>query len=89
MENLTSFKKTYADTIRVLSIALKKFFPSLSDEDVNDFIYAFFPFLFGVYPYTKVTAKQKTAMERAEFKYKKYSTYSLVYAFISRFLKAF
>ena len=89
IENLTSFKKTYAETIEVLSMALKRFFPSLSDDDASAFIYSFFPFLFGVYPYTTVTEKQKRAMENVGFEYGKYSIYDFVYAFVSRFLKAF
>ena len=75
--------------IENLTMALKRFFPSLSDDDASAFIYSFFPFLFGVYPYTTVTEKQKRAMENVGFEYGKYSIYDLVYAFVSRFLKAF
>ena len=59
-------------------MALKRFFPSLSDDDASAFIYSFFPFLFGVYPYTTVTEKQKRAMENVGFEYGKYSIYDLV-----------
>ncbi len=89
IENLTSFKKIYSDTLDVLSTALRKFFKGISDDDVKAFIYAFFPFLFGVYPYTSVTDKQKTAMENVGFKGEDYSIFDIVKSFVFRFLKSF
>lgn len=65
MENLVEFKKSYAKAMRAVVQCVGKFFPAMTPEDVQSFIYAFFPFLFGVYPYTVLTAKQKEAMQQA------------------------
>ena len=65
MENLTEFKKSYGRSLQTVTRCLEKFFPGMSKKDVRQFLYAFFPFLFGVYPYTAVTEKQKQAMEEA------------------------
>ena len=38
-------------------------------SEKQDFIYTFFPFMFGIYLYTFVTVKQRTAMEEAGVNY--------------------
>ena len=58
MENLVAFKIAYADALRSVSCCLEKFFPRMTVSDIQEFLYAFFPFLFGVYPYTTATDKQ-------------------------------
>lgn len=64
MENLVAFKTVYGNSMRTVTSCLQKFFPRMTAGDIQEFIYAFFPFLFGVYPYTVVTDKQKEAMEK-------------------------
>ena len=86
LENLVSFKKTYADALQVISRCLKKFFPAMPEREIQDFLYAFFPFLFGVYPYTSHTEKQLEAMELAHVNYTEYSIYELTRSFIARML---
>ena len=34
----------------------------MTDAAIQSFIYLFFPFMFGIYPYTAVTGKQRSAM---------------------------
>ena len=48
-------KRLYGKSMRTVAGCLEKFF-SANDTRLTDkgFIYAFFPFLFGVYPYTVV-----------------------------------
>lgn len=48
---------------------LEKFCPDMSEADIQNFIYTFFPFMFGIYPYTVVTAKQRAAMKEAGINY--------------------
>ncbi|EQC69492.1 hypothetical protein HSISB1_643 [Streptococcus sp. HSISB1] len=48
---------------------LEKHFPKRNEIANQQFIFAFFPFLYGVYPYTEVTEKQKEAMAEAEVPY--------------------
>ena len=86
IENLVSFKLAYANTLKVLINCLEKFFPDMASDDIQKFIYAFFPFLFGVYPYTSTTEKQKEAMEIANIDYIEHSVYEIVEPFIMKIL---
>ena len=86
MENLVAFKTAYGNSLRTLSCCLEKFFPEMTDRDIQGFIYAFFPFLFGVYPYTVVTEKQKAAMEAADVNYVCLSVYEIVESVVKKLL---
>lgn len=89
IENLVAFKTVYAAARKAVAGCLKKFFPRMSDLDRQEFIYALFPFMFGVYPYTTASEKQKEAMELAHLDYPAYSIYEIVRAFVSRLLRTF
>ena len=89
MENLVAFKRVYGNSMRVVSRCLEKFFPDMTARDVQGFIYAFFPFLFGVYPYTVVTEKQKEAMELAQANYVFFSIYEIIRSITEKLLKEF
>lgn len=52
-----------------MRMLLEKFCPDMSEADIQNFIYTFFPFMFGIYPYTVVTAKQRAAMKEAGINY--------------------
>ena len=86
LENLADFKKSYANALQAVTCCLERFFPAMSESDVQRFLYAFFPFLFGVYPYTSHTEKQLEAMELAHVNYTEYSIYELTRSFIARML---
>lgn len=85
-EFLTSFKKSYGGSLRRMSRLLTKFCPDMSVSDIQNFIYIFFPFMFGIYPYTEVTEKQRTAMEEAGINYVYQSVYELTYSCLIRLL---
>ena len=89
MDNLVAFKVVYAQALRSVSGCLEKFFPQMTPGDIQEFLYVFFPFLFGVYPYTTATDKQKEAMELAHVDYAQYSVYEIVRSFVSRILQTF
>lgn len=89
MDNLVAFKVVYAQALRSVSSCLEKFFPQMTPGDIQEFLYVFFPFLFGVYPYTTATDKQKEAMELAHVNYAQYSVYEIVRSFVSRILQTF
>ena len=59
MENLVEFKKSYGASMKAVTLCVGKFFPQKTPQDVQGFVYGFFPFLFGVYPYTFVSEKQR------------------------------
>lgn len=86
MKNLVAFKVAYGNSLRAVSCCLEKFFPSMSVGDIQGFIYAFFPFLFGVYPYTVVTEKQKAAMQEAGVDYVCLSVYEIIDSMVKKLL---
>lgn len=85
-EMLTSFKQSYGASLRLMGMLLEKFCPDMSPADVQNFIYTFFPFMFGIYPYTAVTEKQKAAMKEAGIKYEYQTIYELTYSCLIRLL---
>ena len=48
---------------------LAKFRKDMDNEKRQEFVYSFFPFMFGIYPYTVATEKQKEAMKLAGVDY--------------------
>ncbi len=89
MDNLVAFKKVYAKAMQAVSCCLEKFFPHMSVGDIQEFLYAFFPFLFGVYPYTTATEKQKEAMDIARVNYARYSIREITSSFVRKMLCSF
>lgn len=89
IERLVDLKKIYSSAMQAIIHCLEKFFPNITDADTQEFIYAFFPFLFGVYPYTSHTDKQKKAMEIANIDYVQYSIYEITKTFVAKLIKAF
>ena len=85
-EFLTLFEESYGGSLRRMSRLLTKFCPDMSVSDIQNFIYIFFPFMFGIYPYTEVTEKQRTAMEEAGINYVYQSVYELTYSCLIRLL---
>ena len=86
LECLTRFKRSYGRALENMRRLLLKFRPELTGVQIRDFIYAFFPFMFGVYPYTEVTEKQKCAMSQAGIDYVFSSAKDLIFRFIMNFL---
>ena len=86
-ENLKEFKVAYGKAIFTLEKCLDHFFPQMCDADKKSFIYTFFPFMFGIYPYTMVTEKQKKAMEEANVNYVFMTIYEITYQCIKNLLK--
>ena len=85
-ELLTAFKQSYGQSMHLMRILLEKFCPDMSVTDIQNFIYTFFPFMFGIYPYTTVTEKQKTAMKEAGINYVYQTVYELTYSCLIRLL---
>ena len=50
----------------------------MNDKEVEKFIYTFFPFMIGIYPYAVVTDKKREAMEKAGIHYEYYSLFEIV-----------
>lgn len=86
-ELLVSFKKAYGRSKELVVELIQKFIPTMDDEEISRFIYTFFPFMFGIYPYTMVTDKQKSAMKKAGISYAYYNVYELTYNCLIKILK--
>ena len=82
-ERLTEFKVAYAASLDAVRACVRKFFPG---TDCESFIFVFFPFLFGVYPYSVATQKQLDAMRKAGMKFKVHSIYEMIYSCVIRLL---
>ena len=85
-ELLNSFKQSYGRSMHLMCMLLGKFCPDMNVTDIQNFIYTFFPFMFGIYPYTAVTEKQKAAMKEAGIDYVYQSVYELTYSCLIRLL---
>lgn len=86
IEMLTEFKITYGRTLKTMRDFLTKFRPDMDEQKKDEFIYAFLPFMFGIYPYTVVTEKQKLAMENAGVSFIKNTVYDLTYDAVKKLL---
>lgn len=89
MDNLVAFKKVYGDSMQAITCCLKKFFPSMAAGDIQEFLYALFPFLFGVYPYTAATKKQEEAMALAHVHHARYSICEITESLVIKLLLPF
>lgn len=86
LENLIDFKKSYGNSIKAVKNCLDKFFPQKSELEKQNFLYAFFPFVYGIYPYAVVTEKQRAAMDAAGTNFIFHTIYELAYNCIIKLL---
>lgn len=86
-ELLVSFKVAFGKSINNFKLVLKKFCPKMTDSKIERFIFIFFPFLFGIYPYTNVTKKQRSAMKKAKIDFIYQSIYDITYKCLTELLK--
>ena len=87
LDRLTNMKVAYDRSMRTVREFLKKYFPQLSEQRIHEFIYLFFPFMFGIYPYAVVTDKQWRAMKDAGMDYPEMTVYDLTYCCVKRLLE--
>ena len=87
MEQLVEFKVSYGTAMKTVMQLLEKFRSDMDEKKRQEFIYSFFPFMFGIYPYTVVSEKQKQAMEQAGVNYIYSSLYDLTCNAVRKMLK--
>ena len=85
-ELLTAFKRAYGRSMELMRALLEKYRPQMSAEEIRGFLYIFYPFLFGVYPYAAVTEKQRAAMREAGVDFAYQSIYELTRSCLIRLL---
>ena len=86
-ELLTAFKVAYGMSMQNICRLLQKFCPDMTVSEIQNFIYIFFPFMFGIYPYTAVTDKQRAAMKEANVDYVYQSIYEITHTCLCRLLE--
>lgn len=86
MESLIEFKQAYGNSIKTVKKCLDKFFTSMKEEEKTDFIFSFFPFMYGIYPYAFVTDKQLESMKKADVPFEYMTIYELAYKGILKLL---
>ena len=79
LECLMDFKRAYGASIEAVRGCLVKFFPGMDAKAQQGFLYAFMPFLYGVYPYTTVSAKQRQAMSDVGLNFVYMSVYDIAF----------
>jgi AcrR family transcriptional regulator len=86
-ERLVMFKAAYGRSMKNVYSILDKFCPDMDDLAKERFIYVFFPFMFGIYPYSSVTEKQRQAMKEADVAYKYHSIFEITYQCLIQLLR--
>ena len=74
-ECLVEFKIAFGNSFKAVDGILHTYCPDMDEIARQEFLYAFFPFIYGLYPYTNVTEKQSNAMKEAGIDYVYYSVY--------------
>ena len=87
-ERLAEFKVSFGASLKTVEEMIQRYLPEMDGAGRQRFLYAFFPFIYGIYPYTSVTEKQRTAMEQAGIPYAYQSAYDLTYQCLTRLLEA-
>ena len=85
-ERLAEFKVAFGASLKAVGRMVEKYVPEMEETARQHFLYAFFPFIYGIYPYTSVTEKQKAAMEQAGIPYVYQSAYDLTYTCLKKLL---
>ena len=85
-ERLAEFKVAFGASLKTVERMLEKYVPEMDTSARQRFLYAFFPFIYGIYPYTTVTEKQQIAMEQAGIPYVYQSAFDLTYSFLQKLL---
>ena len=84
---LAEFKSVCMAARKAVCSCLARYVPYMGIAEAEAFAYAFFPFMFGIYPYTTGTKKQAEALELANVAAMQMSVYELVYNCAARLLK--
>ena len=87
-ERLAEFKVAFGASLKAVEQMLAKYVQEMDAKARQRFLYAFFPFIYGIYPYTTVTGKQRIAMKQAGIPYVYQSAYDLTYECLKKLLDA-
>lgn len=85
LDRLKEFKIAFKKAMETMIECVAKFLPD-SKEKIELIQYAFFPFTYGIYPYTTPTDNQKQAMDEVGIQYHAISVYEIAYRFLKKIL---
>lgn len=86
LEALVAFKKTYWETVEAVRDCVNRCLPRYGEARTDAFIELLFPFVFGIYPYTAHSKKQKEALKMAKIPMREPSIYDIARPGIERLL---
>ncbi|MDO4594766.1 MAG: TetR/AcrR family transcriptional regulator, partial [Tissierellia bacterium] len=84
-KELLIFKEAYHDMIETIRHSLVKFF-GYGKKEQDEILFSFFPFLFGIYPYTHISTKQREALNKLGIDRREFSIYELTSRFMNKIL---
>ncbi len=84
-ELLVEYKKVFKDSVELFDECLKKHL-GVSEEKSTQIIYAFFPYMYGIYPYSYPTDKQISAMDEVKLSHMDTTIYEMTYQFLKLIL---
>jgi len=84
-ELLVEYKRIFKDSIELFDECLKKHL-GVSAEKSEQIRYAFFPYMYGIYPYAYPTDKQISAMDEVKLSHLDVTIYELTYQFLKLIL---
>ena len=85
-ESLVEFKKVYGNSIRAVKKCLDMFCQDMTEDAKQEFLYVFFPFIYGIYPYVEINEKQREAMDEAKVGFVYHSVYEISYNCLKKLL---
>lgn len=84
-ELLVEYKRTFKESIELFDECLKKHL-GVSAEKSEQIRYAFFPYMYGIYPYAYPTDKQISAMDEVKLSHLDVTIYEMTYQFLKLIL---
>ncbi len=80
-ELLVEYKKVFKSSVELFDECLKKYL-DVSDQRSEQIRYAFFPYMYGIYPYSYPTDKQISAMDEVKLSHVDVTIYEMTYQFL-------
>lgn len=80
-ELLVEYKSVFKETVALFDECLKKHL-RITDQKSGQIRYAFFPYMYGIYPYSYPTKKQISAMDEVKLSHVDVTIYEMTYQFL-------
>ena len=84
-ELLVEFKRAFKESVELFGECLKKHL-DITAQKSEQIRYAFFPYMYGIYPYSYPTEKQIAAMDEVKLSHVDVTIYEMTYQFLKLIL---